>query len=310
MFHGCGGAPIESTSDYYDYGAFLDMPTSVDLGIKNDAMYWTSTPRSENPEEYQMIYNFKIKLFAGTGIGSNVTRLRGCLAFNVVNPTVTLSDADDNSAFINANNGKVYDVTLKRTLKANVWNTFSVPFNLTSEQKNTYFGPNAFIVALRTSSLSDGELKLIFAPVGVIVAGGAYLIMPEYTINNPIFQNVTISTNTYNMETTYADFIPVINPLYVTGGDKNKLFIFDGNKVTYSNVDSTIKGFRGYIQLKGSAAAEARSYSLNIDGETTGIGTIDNGELTIGNYYNLKGQRVINPAKGIYVKNGKKVIIK
>ena len=43
----------------------------------------------------------------------------------------------------------------------------------------------------------------------------------------------------------------------------------------------------------------------------TGISTIDNGGLTIGNYvYDLQGRRVEHPTKGIYIINGKKTIIK
>ena len=44
---------------------------------------------------------------------------------------------------------------------------------------------------------------------------------------------------------------------------------------------------------------------------STGIGSIDNGQLTIDNVvYNLNGQRVAQPAKGLYIVNGCKVIIK
>lgn len=44
---------------------------------------------------------------------------------------------------------------------------------------------------------------------------------------------------------------------------------------------------------------------------TTGIRSIDNGQLTIDNvFYDLSGRRVENPTKGIYIVNGKKVVIK
>ena len=45
--------------------------------------------------------------------------------------------------------------------------------------------------------------------------------------------------------------------------------------------------------------------------DSTGIGSIDNGQLTIDNVvYNLNGQRVAQPTKGLYIVNGRKVIIK
>ena len=46
---------------------------------------------------------------------------------------------------------------------------------------------------------------------------------------------------------------------------------------------------------------------------TTGINTIDNGQSTVdGNvWYNVNGQRVAQPTqKGLYIHNGKKVIVK
>ena len=46
-------------------------------------------------------------------------------------------------------------------------------------------------------------------------------------------------------------------------------------------------------------------------GETTGINAVNGSELKVnGEYYNLNGQRVANPTKGLYIVNGKKVVIK
>ncbi|MBO6190774.1 MAG: hypothetical protein J6N98_00025 [Prevotella sp.] len=46
------------------------------------------------------------------------------------------------------------------------------------------------------------------------------------------------------------------------------------------------------------------------DGETTGISQIDNGQWTTDNYYDLQGRKVAQPTHGLYVVNGKKVVIK
>ena len=72
-----------------------------------------------------------------------------------------------------------------------------------------------------------------------------------------------------------------------------------------------IPAFRAYISVNkvGNAAALTFSYA---DDETTGVNSIDNGQLTIDNsgVYNLAGQRVGQPSKGIYIKNGRKYVIK
>ena len=43
---------------------------------------------------------------------------------------------------------------------------------------------------------------------------------------------------------------------------------------------------------------------------TTGIKRVDSGQKTVDSYYNLNGQRVAQPAKGLYIHNGRKVVIK
>jgi len=56
--------------------------------------------------------------------------------------------------------------------------------------------------------------------------------------------------------------------------------------------------------------AGARSLSIEYGDGTTGIETMKREPLMDNQYYNLSGQRVSNPAKGLYILNGKKVIIK
>lgn len=70
----------------------------------------------------------------------------------------------------------------------------------------------------------------------------------------------------------------------------------------------------GIVYLPASAFAnESRSISMVFEDETTGIEAISNTQETAKGtreYYNLNGQRVANPTKGLYIVNGKKVIIK
>ena len=65
-----------------------------------------------------------------------------------------------------------------------------------------------------------------------------------------------------------------------------------------------------YLSVAKPTAPEAPEFLGFGDGNTTGIKAIDNGQLTIDNVYNLNGQRVAQPTKGLYIVNGKKVIIK
>lgn len=69
----------------------------------------------------------------------------------------------------------------------------------------------------------------------------------------------------------------------------------------------TIKAHKAYLTYSGGGAPEF----FDLDGNVTGIKAIDNGQLTIDDaVYDLQGRRVSKPTKGLYIVNGKKVIIK
>lgn len=71
----------------------------------------------------------------------------------------------------------------------------------------------------------------------------------------------------------------------------------------------TIAAGKAYLHVEGEVASPA----LSIIGgdETTGISSIDNGQLIMDNvYYDLSGRRVVQPTKGMYIVNGRKVVIK
>ena len=69
----------------------------------------------------------------------------------------------------------------------------------------------------------------------------------------------------------------------------------------------TMKGMRAYFQVP--AGQNARIMVVDDADMATVISRFDNGELGIENVYNLNGQRVKQPGRGIYIVNGKKVFI-
>ena len=82
--------------------------------------------------------------------------------------------------------------------------------------------------------------------------------------------------------------------------------------------------YKAYLKVSDTAATEpsssapVRGFAFPDDDETTGIGEIVvEGDAGIsgsvnadGSIYNLQGQQVSAPTKGLYIKNNKKVIIK
>ena len=69
-------------------------------------------------------------------------------------------------------------------------------------------------------------------------------------------------------------------------------------------------GFKAYFVPTEPVSGAKEGFEL-VGDEVTGIETIDNG-LTIDNgaVYNLQGQKVTKAQKGVFIQNGKKVVVK
>jgi hypothetical protein len=73
-----------------------------------------------------------------------------------------------------------------------------------------------------------------------------------------------------------------------------------------TDVRPTVAIGKAYLEVP---ATEART--LYINGETTGINNVEHaGQFTFGTVYNMAGQRVAQPTKGLYIMNGKKFVVK
>jgi hypothetical protein len=107
-------------------------------------------------------------------------------------------------------------------------------------------------------------------------------------------------------------FVGTYSPTALTGGDKTKLVLGNDNKLYYPKKNMSVNSCRGYFIIPG-AAANAREMVLNFDDEmTTAIQTpkLNNGSKDSDTFFNLNGQRLSAPRKGLNIVNGKKVIIK
>ena len=238
---------------------------------------------------------------------------------------LTLSEATDNSTTLSTANGKVCDVTLTRTLQKGGYNTFAVPFAISSA-KMTELGITAKKLTASDFNSTTGTLTLTFSSASEIEAGKPYLVKVSANVVNPTFSGVTVSSTAVpNTETTAVNFVPTLGKALVTGDGSyasepgSVLFLGSGNKLFSPTVvndagqeASYMKGFRAYFQLKGTAAS-ARAFNIDFgDGETTGIISVNGSGLMVNGSdgcYDLQGRRVQNPVKGLYIVNGKKVFI-
>ena len=86
-----------------------------------------------------------------------------------------------------------------------------------------------------------------------------------------------------------------------------------GNQIKEFQTGANIGAFRAYFTDLPAVSDGAPAFNVVfVDGETTKIGNIDaEGNINgVGEAYNLNGQRVARPTKGLYIVNGKKVVMK
>ena len=235
------------------------------------------------------------------------------------------------------------DVTLSdRTLyKDGNWNTLCLPFSLSAAQiaANADFAGATLMTMDVTEKngfdAEDGTLYLWFKTATTIEAGVPYLVKWEkaadyegneanYDISNPVFEGVTVSsTAAQAVESTTAglesvQMVGCYSPVSVTADDKSILFLGDANTLYYSTTDRQIRSCRAYFSvpyIKGNAGAKARAFALNFDGEdVTGILGVsaDSTDVKDGVWYSLDGVRLSGKPtqRGLYINNGKKVVIK
>lgn len=76
----------------------------------------------------------------------------------------------------------------------------------------------------------------------------------------------------------------------------------------------TMSANRAYLQLPSAMVNQARSIRMVFaEDELTGIsdvtGKSGNGNMEDGTTYDMQGRKVTHPAKGMYIRNGKKIVI-
>ena len=235
---------------------------------------------------------------------------------------LALSEETDNSGILALKNGMACDITLKRTLKAGSYNTFAAPFDIPAA---TLTAKGIKAKKLTSSTFINGVLTLNFADATTIEAGKPYLVKVNADLADPTFNGVTVNSTLTATQTASVDFVPTMGKTLVTGSVDNEgnarsvLSLGGGNKLfhptvvnTPDNADSYIKGFRAYFQLKDDGI-DAHEFNLDFDAGMTGIVSMDNVNVNDNdNWRDLNGRKLSGKptAKGVYILNGKKVIVK
>lgn len=263
---------------------------------------------------YVLFQNNEMLGFYGFTFGASSTE--------VTNVSISQADGYTYEAKNNAT------VTLTKPLKANVWNAICLPFSMTEQQIRNAFGENARIAEFKKVDESGKKAVASFGMhyYQLITAGKPCLIKPSQVNNTYTIKGVTIdaeqaltiadSNKKFDFVGTYAPTTMPANSHFLGSND---------GKLYYITADKKISGLKAFFQPVSTSNAKLSiafdSTDNDFDNNTTGIEAIKdymdqdaaNSSANKG-IYNINGQFMgTNPAilpQGIYVKNGKKFIVK
>ena len=142
-------------------------------------------------------------------------------------------------------------------------------------------------------------------------------------IVNPVFSNVTVEDPASTVVSfNGGELVGNFAPLEITDANRKSIVLLAaGNKLGYAKTDRTIANgkalgaCRAYFHIPSISgnAQTARSFVLNFGEENVTTGIIEVNTNTTNKSegaFNLQGRRIVNPKKGLYIVNGKKIIIK
>ena len=251
-----------------------------------------------------------------------------------VETTVTVTGAADGRVVLDETSTTApdvasgVDVRVKRTINAGEWSTICLPFAMSQAQCQAAFGSDVEIGDFKGYTYDSDEDKITvnFSNVTAIAANHPYIIkvsaaVTEFSVDgvdvNPADDpRVTFRASNKKLK----DFVGT----YVADFDfydeaKHTPLFLSGNQFWYATESTKhMKAFRAYFDFVDMLSeVDAARVAIAFD-EATVINDVRT--CSDDRYYNLSGQQVETPTKGVYVKrsaegrlqgkNGKKVIVK
>ena len=250
---------------------------------------------------------FGVKSNYGRNIWWNATRFRLVKLADI--EEVTIDEASENAP--DATTDPV-NVTLTRTLSKDYWNTFCSPVAITADEIKAKFGEDTKVREMDTDAdVVDNVIP--FKDATSIVAGVPYLVKPAQTVTNPTFAGKTVVNEAQTVANGDSKYIGILTKTHLDAPatDATALDLYlstDGTMKKPSTNGANLKGMRAYFNVPVAAAEIGVKLFL---GEDVDAITVIDGEPVAGAaIYNLAGQRIAAPQKGVNIIGGKKVLVK
>ena len=246
----------------------------------------------------------------------------------VSNHSVVL-DEESTVAPVEASN---VNVTVKRTINANSWSTICLPFAMTEAQCKAAFGNDVQLGDFKgyKYDVATDNIKVNFEGVTAMEANHPYIICVSTSLTQFAVDGVVDISPVDKPQVSFGYYSSGKKPTYYYPNDFNGTYVADfdfyndatsyplflsGNKFYYATANTKhMKAFRAYFDFDdylSEANAGSRIMLYFNDSEVTGISyAVLREQLTNDYVYDLQGRRLNALSKGLYIQQGKKVIIK
>jgi hypothetical protein len=222
------------------------------------------------------------------------------------------------------------NVRVKRTISANQWSTICLPFAMSEAQVKEAFGEDVQLGDFTGyETTEDGEaitgINVKFTAATAIEANHPYIIKVSQAVSEFTADGVDIDPDEAKVEydngltgkkrkvlgsfvgTYVADFD------FYNDAENYPLFL-SGNRFYYATENTKhMKAFRGYfdfVDYLPEAENASTRILMSFNSETTSVKEISNHKSQSSNIYDLQGRSVLTPSKGLYIKDGRKEVIK
>ena len=168
-------------------------------------------------------------------------------------------------------------------------------------------------ITVYSARANDNSVSFYEVTDGIVPPNTGVVLYSATEINNVAIPLTTASsTHDYSSNEMIGVNVGTTVALDGVGAKKNYILANGGSGVGFYKAKAAgakLAAHKAYLST-ATAAATAREFLGFDDSETTALESIIKTQKADGQYYNLNGQRVAQPTKGLYIVNGKKVIIK
>ncbi len=204
------------------------------------------------------------------------------------------------------------DVTLTRSFSTSNWATFVVPFDIDEATLKDQFGDGVKVCTISANDKTGVSFSDVMAE-------------PSITANTPVIMKVAKTAASYSFNGVEIE-VPLSTATNLTtgvdivanyGGEITipsesgySYYYVKSNNLYKSTGTQKTKGFRAYFKVSDTAPVKAFfDNGFNFDG-TDAVKSVEAVQDENAVIYNLSGQRVGKAQKGLYIVNGKKVMVK